>query len=93
MSTPDTTQVISPFTVTGVVEIVKGLHEVQDKVYNVPTVLLAEQVGFIPLDLTMRALSRTSMLTLWKGLCVGGWGGGGKGDQLWFLESGSWAQA
>ncbi|MEW5309696.1 MAG: hypothetical protein WDW38_001561 [Sanguina aurantia] len=37
-------QVISPVTVTGVVEIVKGLHEVQDKVYDVPTVLLAEQV-------------------------------------------------
>lgn len=48
-----TTQVISPFTVTGVVEIVKGLHEVQDKVYDVPTVLLAEQVGLTPLHPTV----------------------------------------
>jgi len=37
-------QVISPTEATGVVEVVEGLHLVQDKTYNVPTVLLAEQV-------------------------------------------------
>jgi hypothetical protein len=31
--------------VTGVVVVVEGLHEVQDKVYEVPTVLVADQVG------------------------------------------------
>ncbi len=38
-------QVISPQQVTGVVEVVDGLYEVQDKTYDVPTVLLAHQVG------------------------------------------------
>ncbi len=37
-------QVISPQNATGVVEVVHGLHEVQEKTYSQPTVLLAEQV-------------------------------------------------
>lgn len=37
-------QVISPQEATGVVEVVHGLHEVQDKNYTTPTVLLANQV-------------------------------------------------
>jgi hypothetical protein len=37
-------QVISPTPATGVVEVVEGLHLVQEKVYKVPTVLLAHQV-------------------------------------------------
>ena len=35
---------ISPNQATGVVEIVPGLHEVQDKTYETPTVLIAMQV-------------------------------------------------
>lgn len=38
------TQVISPIAATGRVEVVAGLHEVQDKTYDTPTVLIAEQV-------------------------------------------------
>ena len=38
-------QVISPTPATGVVEVVEGLHLVQEKTYTVPTVLIAEQVG------------------------------------------------
>ncbi|PNW80482.1 hypothetical protein CHLRE_07g319300v5 [Chlamydomonas reinhardtii] len=37
-------QVISPIAATGRVEVVAGLHEVQDKTYDTPTVLIAEQV-------------------------------------------------
>ena len=37
-------QVISPQQATGVVVEVEGLSEVQDKTYDVPTVLLAHQV-------------------------------------------------
>ncbi len=37
-------QVISPHEATGIVEVVEGLKEVQDKEYKVPTVLLAQQV-------------------------------------------------
>lgn len=37
-------QVISPQEATGIVEVVQGLHEVQDKTYDRPTVLLAQQV-------------------------------------------------
>ncbi|GIL92123.1 hypothetical protein Vretimale_14920 [Volvox reticuliferus] len=37
-------QVISPVEATGVVDVVTGLHEVQDKTYDLPTVLIAEQV-------------------------------------------------
>ncbi|GIL61955.1 hypothetical protein Vafri_16315 [Volvox africanus] len=37
-------QVISPVEATGVVDVVTGLHEVQDKTYDIPTVLIAEQV-------------------------------------------------
>lgn len=38
-------QVISPIEATGVVEVVSGLDVVQDKTYDTPTVLIAEQVG------------------------------------------------
>lgn len=38
-------QVISPTPAIGVVEVVDGLHLVQDKTYDVPTVLIAQQVG------------------------------------------------
>ncbi|GFR47292.1 hypothetical protein Agub_g8979 [Astrephomene gubernaculifera] len=37
-------QVISPIAATGVIDVVSGLHEVQEKVYEQPTVLVAEQV-------------------------------------------------
>ncbi|EFJ44707.1 hypothetical protein VOLCADRAFT_118653, partial [Volvox carteri f. nagariensis] len=37
-------QVISPVEGTGIVEVITGLHEVQDKTYEQPTVLIAEQV-------------------------------------------------
>ncbi|GAX78330.1 hypothetical protein CEUSTIGMA_g5772.t1 [Chlamydomonas eustigma] len=37
-------QVISPTPATGVIEVVEGLHLVQDKTYEVPTVLVAHQV-------------------------------------------------
>jgi hypothetical protein len=37
-------QVISPQQATGVVEVVEGLHLVQDKTYDTPTVLVAHQV-------------------------------------------------
>ncbi|GLC33353.1 hypothetical protein PLESTB_000342400 [Pleodorina starrii] len=37
-------QVISPVEATGVIDVVTGLHEVQDKTYDTPTVLIAEQV-------------------------------------------------
>lgn len=38
-------QVISPREASGVVEVVEGLSEVQDKTYSQPTVLVANQVG------------------------------------------------
>lgn len=42
---PCVLQVISPQQATGIVEVVGGLHELQDKNYTVPTVLLAQQVS------------------------------------------------
>jgi alpha-glucan,water dikinase len=38
-------QVISPSPASGVVVVVAGLHEVQDHVYDVPTVLVADHVS------------------------------------------------
>lgn len=41
---PTPPQVISPIEATGLVEVVAGLADIQDKVFTTPTVLIAEQV-------------------------------------------------
>jgi hypothetical protein len=60
--------VISPQQATGVVEVVEGLHLVQDKTYDVPTVLVAHQVCTCVCVHACRVLATSMYLTCQPGV-------------------------
>ena len=66
-------QVISPVEATGVVEVISGLHEVQEKTYDTPTVLIAEQVGAAPHLVRRRFGACAQPRSLTRGIhaCIG----------------------